>query len=65
MEQTSKIFFCYSLRLRNFLKEQGLRYEFSANNPNNDKPYWGYLKTDELSNALTKWSDVRLSVLTS
>ena len=50
-----KYFFCYSYKLKLFLKEKGLKYEFSGNNPNTDKPYWGYLKTDSLKEYLTEW----------
>jgi hypothetical protein len=36
-----KYFFCYSYKLKLFLKEKGFLYEFAGNNPNTNKPYWG------------------------
>ena len=53
--KNNKYFFCYSYKLKLFLKERGFRYEFTGNNTNTDKPYWGYLKTYYLGRALSDW----------
>jgi hypothetical protein len=50
-----KYFFCYSYKLKLFLKSNGFLYEFAGNNPNNGKPYWGYFKTDSLNFFLSEW----------
>jgi hypothetical protein len=55
--ENKKYFFCYSYKLKLFLKEKGLRFEFAGNNPNNEKPYWGYLKTDKLNQGLKEWGE--------
>lgn len=48
-------FFCYSYKLKLFLKNRNIRYEFAGNNPNSGKPYWGYIKNDILGNCLKDW----------
>ncbi len=54
--KNKKYFFCYSYKLKMFLSENKILYEFAGNNPNNNKPYWGYFKDEKLLDALKKWS---------
>jgi hypothetical protein len=56
--EEKKYFFCYSLRLKLFLKSIGFRYEIGGNNNKTDKPYWAYLRSEELSDALSKWRNI-------
>ena len=51
-----KLYCCYSLNLRNFLFENGLRYELAAKNPNSDKLFWVYIKNKKLDELLSKWA---------
>ena len=51
-----KLYCCYSLNLRNYLYENGLKYELAALNPNSKKLFWMYIKTKKLDELLTKWS---------
>jgi len=51
-----KLYCCYSLNLRNFLYENGLRYELAALNPNSKKLFWVYIKNKKLDELLDKWS---------
>ena len=39
-----ELYCCYSLPLRNFLYENGLRYKLAALNPNSKKLFWVYVK---------------------
>ena len=39
-----ELYCCYSLPLRNFLYENGLRYKLAALNPNSQKLFWVYVK---------------------
>lgn len=50
------LYCCYSINLRNYLYENGLRYELAALNPNSQKLFWVYMKTEKLNELLTKWS---------
>ena len=52
----SKLYCCYSLNLRKFLEDKGLRYELAALNPNCQRLFWVYLKTEQLDKLLTEWS---------
>lgn len=52
----SKLYCCYSLNLRNYLYNHGLKYEVAAVNPNSQKMFWIYVKTKQLDELLTKWS---------
>ena len=52
----NRLYCCYSLNLRNFLYENGLRYELAAKNPNSDKLFWIYIKDDRLDTLLSKWA---------
>lgn len=51
------LYCCYSLKLRDFLKDNGVRYELCALNPNNQKMFWIYIRNDSLDALLTKWSE--------
>lgn len=50
-----KFFYCYSKQLCLFLKLQDIDYILKGINPNGHRPYYKFLITDELSNALSKW----------
>lgn len=52
----TELYCCYSLPLRNFLYENGLRYKLAALNPNSKKLFWVYIKNEKLNNLLNKWS---------
>lgn len=53
----NKLYCCYSLKLRDFLRDHGMRYELCALNPNNQKMFWVYFRTEELNKYLSMWSD--------
>ena len=50
-----KFFYCYSKHLCLFLKLQDIDYVAKEVNPNGNKPYWRFIRDDELNNALTNW----------
>ena len=54
MEQ--ELYCCYSLNLRDYLYQHGIRYKLAALNPNSKKLFWVYIKTKELDKLLTEWS---------
>ena len=52
----SRIYCCYSVPLMKYLTEQvGIRYDVIGLNPNSHKTFWGFIKTDELEEALNAW----------
>ena len=50
------LYCCYSLNLRNYLKDNGLRYEICALNPNSKEMFWVYIKDEKLNKLLNEWS---------
>lgn len=50
------LYCCYSINLRNYLKENGLRYKLAALNPNSKELFWVYVKDQKLDELLNKWS---------
>lgn len=51
-----ELYCCYSLNLREFLYNNGVRYKLAALNPNSKSLYWVYVKTEKLDKLLTEWS---------
>lgn len=51
-----ELYTCYSLNLRNYLYQNGVKYKLAAKNPNSDKLFWVYVKDKKLDELLTKWS---------
>ena len=51
-----ELYYCYSLPLRDYLRDNGIKYELCALNPNSLKRFWVYIKNKELDILLDKWS---------
>ena len=51
-----ELYCCYSLNLREFLYNNGLRYKLAALNPNSKSLFWVYIKDEKLDKLLTEWS---------
>ena len=51
-----ELYCCYSLNLRDFLYNNGVRYKIAALNPNSKSLFWVYIKTEKLDKLLTEWS---------
>lgn len=51
-----ELYCCYSLPLRKYLYENGLRYKLAALNPNSRKLFWIYVKNEKLNELLDRWS---------
>ena len=50
------LYCCYSLNLREFLYENGMRYKLAALNPNSKSLFWVYVKDEKLDKLLNEWS---------
>lgn len=51
-----ELYCCYSLNLRNYLYENGMRYKLAALNPNSKSLFWVYVKNEKLDKLLNEWS---------
>lgn len=59
MKQFENLFFCYSIRLKNFLSILKFPYENSGFNENSKRQYWVYKRTDNLNVALQYWEKLK------
>ena len=57
-----ELYCCYSLNLRNYLYENGLRYKIAALNPNSKSLFWVYIKNEKLDKLLNEWSSKKQAV---
>ena len=51
-----ELYCCYSLNLREFLGNNGVRYKIAALNPNSKSLFWVYIKDEKLDKLLSEWS---------
>lgn len=56
MKNNVELYTCYSLNLRNYLYDNGLKYKLAARNPNSNKLFWVYVKDEKLNELLTRWA---------
>lgn len=56
MQNNVELYTCYSLNLRNYLYNNGLKYKLAARNPNSNKLFWVYIKDEKLNELLNKWA---------
>lgn len=57
MRYKRKLFCCYSVDLRDYLYQHGVKYEICALNPNTQTMFWAYVRDEKLDKALTEWSN--------
>jgi hypothetical protein len=55
-KENVELYCCYSLNLREFLYNNGVRYKLAALNPNSKSLFWVYIKNEKLDKLLTEWS---------
>jgi hypothetical protein len=55
----NKFFYCYSVKMKDFLKSQGFVYITKALNPNSQRPYFMFNKSIELDEAIQKWNSIK------
>lgn len=52
-----ELYYCYSLNLRNYLRDNDVKYKLCALNPNSQKRFWIYIKDKNLDILLDKWTN--------
>lgn len=53
--KSSKLFPCYSIPLRDFLFNKGIKYEIVGLHPQTNKMFWVYIKNKTLQDAMEEW----------
>lgn len=56
MNKQNKIYCCFSMNLKNFLSDNGIRYELEALSKKTHKTFWLYIVDDKLNQLLTEWT---------
>lgn len=56
MNKKKKLYCCFSVPLREYLKQNNIRYELCALNPNTKNMFWVYIQDKQLSSFLKEWS---------
>lgn len=56
MDEQKRIYCCYSLNLKNYLSENGVRYEIEALSKSTHKTFWLYIIDDKLNQLLQEWT---------
>ena len=54
--KSSKFFNFYSIPMRDFLAQKGIRYEIVGLHPESKKMFWIYIKDEKLDKAMQEWS---------
>jgi len=54
-----KLFPCYSIPLREFLKQKNIRYELVGIHPKSNRMFWVYIKDTKLNECLKEWKDAK------
>ena len=54
--KNTELYCCYSLNLREFLYNNGVRYKLAALIPNSKSLFWVYVKDEKLDKLLSEWS---------
>lgn len=55
----NKFYYCYSCRLKDFLKSQGLRFITKGLHVKSGRPFFIFEKSKELDKYLEKWLSIR------
>ncbi len=53
------VFYCYSIKLKDFLKSRGFKYINKSVNHSSGKPYFTFQKSDELTKAILLWNEIK------
>jgi len=54
-----KYFYCYSCRMKDFIKSQGMDYITKAIHPKSHRPYFMFEKSKELDLMIEKWNSLK------
>lgn len=50
------LYVCYSLPQKDYLKNNGIRYEIGGKSVSTDCPFWVFVRTEKLDELLKSWS---------
>lgn len=50
------LYCCYSVKLRDFLNKNNVKYKIVAQNPNTQAIFWVYVRNEKLDKLLSEWT---------
>lgn len=54
-----KFYYCYSCKLKDFLKSQGFRYITKGLHPKSGRPFFMFERTDDFHSSLVRWNEIK------
>ena len=55
----NNFFYCYSVKLKDFLKSQGFRFITKGLHPKSGRPFFMFEKSLMLDEAIVKWNELK------
>jgi hypothetical protein len=59
MTDEARYFYCYSAKLRRFIRENGIRWIETNINENTDRPYWKFEQTNARGRIIEEYKRLR------
>ena len=57
MLTNDSVYRCYSITMKNYLEQKGIRYFLVANDIVTNKKFYAFEKTDAFINAMQQWNE--------
>lgn len=58
MDKSNDLFYCYSCKMKDFIKSQGLNYLTKAKHPKTNRIFFIFKRGEELDKAIVKWQEI-------
>ena len=55
----SKLFYCYSCQMKDFLKSQGLSFIMKASHHKTGRPFFVFEKSEMLDRCIKMWNEIK------
>ena len=59
LDKSNDLFYCYSCKMKDFIKSQGLSYLTKAKHPKTDRVFFIFKKSGELDEVIKLWNEVK------
>lgn len=62
MDKPNDLFYCYSCKMKDFIKSQGISYITKAIHPKTNRVFFIFNKSKELDVVITLWNEVKFKI---
>jgi len=59
LDKSNDLFYCYSCKMKDFIKSQGLSYLTKAKHPKTDRVFFIFKKSLALDKAIELWNGIK------